>query len=81
MSATTFYQRKYVGWPPVRIGEYSNPNSAYWKERAIVQGYALLDKIGEERYAELVDRQPDDITWRALHELFSSELEKIHVAR
>ena len=34
MSQTTFYSRNFVGWPPVHLSQFNNPNSAYWRERA-----------------------------------------------
>ncbi len=34
MAQSTFYSVNYIGWPPVPIREFSNPDSAHWKEMA-----------------------------------------------
>jgi len=30
MARTTLYSKNYVGWPPVPIGEFADPNSEHW---------------------------------------------------
>ncbi len=77
MGQTTFYQKNYVGWPPIPIHEFCNENSSYWKERAAEAACRLVEMIGQEAYEKLIDDQPV-MSWKEYHEFFTARLSSLN---
>ncbi len=78
MSRTTFYQKNYVGWPPVLISEFNDPDSRHWHDRADDMKQLLILKMDGEEFVEWADRLfPDDsindATWREIFELYEAK--------
>ena len=79
MSRTTFYDRNYIGYPPVHIRDYTNPESRHWKHQFDGEKYRFLQSLKEwhgEEYAEkylkawIEELYPDDEfpTWREMYD-------------
>lgn len=66
MARTTFYQKNYIGWPPVPVSEIANPKSGYWRETALAECGKLADEIGVAAYQAWVEAIPEPESWKAL---------------
>ena len=82
MSRTTFYQKNYVGWPPVKIQEFADPDSYHWQTRANDMRHSLELKMGEGEFLGWAKRLfPDDsiqnATWREIFELYEAKFRVI----
>ena len=47
MGQTTFYSKNYIGWPPVPVTAWADPDSWYWRERATSAEQRLVRERGE----------------------------------
>ena len=82
MSKTTFYQKNYIGFPPVKIAEYQDPDSYYWQNRTKDIKHWLILKMGENQFLEWADRlfpgdSIDDATWKEIFELYEAKFRVI----
>lgn len=80
MAKTTFYQRTYMGWPAVKIKDYTDPDSNHWENRALDMKHWLILKMGKDEFKEWADRLfPDDTieqaTWKEIWELYKAKFE------
>ena len=78
MSRTTFYQKNYVGWPPVLIAEYNNPDSYHWQIRTQEMKQLLILKMGGGAFLEWADRlfpgdTIDEATWKEIFDLYEAK--------
>ena len=78
MSKTTFYQKNYRGWPPVKIQEYEDPDSYHWQNRANDMRHWLELKMGEGEFLGWVNRlfpdgNAEDSTWKEIFELYEAK--------
>lgn len=80
MARTSFYQKNYVGWPPVKIAEFNNPDSYHWENKARDMAHWLELKMGRDdwlAWASRLYRDDTDITWKELFELFEAKFRVI----
>ena len=78
MTRTTFYQRNFIGWPPVPNAEFEKPDSDYWYARVFDMQKWLILKMGKEQFEEWADRLfPDDsiedATWKEIFDLYEAK--------
>lgn len=68
---STFYQARYVNWPPVRLAAYANPDSGYWREQAETaaadfdrKASGILSDPDWQRFNQLfIDHYGEGVTW------------------
>ena len=82
MSKTTFYQKNFIGFPPVKLTEYNDPESYHWQNRANDMRHWLELKMGEADFLKWVNRLfPDgdasNATWREIFDLFEAKFRVI----
>jgi len=82
MSKTTFYQKNYIGFPPVKIAEFENPDSYHWQQRTLDMKYWLIAKMGKTEFAAWADRlfpgdSIDDATWKEIFDLYEAKFRVI----
>ena len=80
MSKTTFYQKNYIGHPPVKLSEYENPGSYHWMNQALNYECWLKLKMGEEQYYEWAGRlfqEGNEPTWKEISELYEAKFRVI----
>ncbi len=75
MSRTTFYQKNFIGWPPVLINEYNDPDSLHWENRTQEIKQLLILKMGGDAFLEWADRlfpgdSIDEATWKQIFDLY-----------
>ena len=78
MAKTTFYQKQYTGWPPVKIAEFNDPDSYHWQTSALDMKHWLILKMGAEAFDVWADRLfPGEATWKEIHELYEAKFRVI----
>jgi hypothetical protein len=82
---STFYQARYVNWPPVSIFAYGNPNSPYWQEQA----EAAVAEFDRKAASLLTPQEWDDfneyflghygegVTWKQAYECYHAAAEAL----
>ncbi len=75
MPLSTFYSLNYIGWPPVKIVEYNDPDSLHWENRTQEIKHMLILKMGEDAFLEWADRlfpgdSIDEATWKEIFDLY-----------
>ena len=78
MSRTTFYQKNYIGWPPVLISEHADPDSYHWQTSALDMKHWLILKMGADAFDVWADRLfPGDsieqATWKEIFDLYDKK--------
>ena len=82
MSKTTFYQKNYIGFPPVKIQEFNDPDSYHWQQRTLDMKYWLIAKMGKIDFAAWADRlfpgdSIEEATWKEIFDLYEAKFRVI----
>jgi hypothetical protein len=85
MAATTFYSKNFVGWPPVPLAQFTNPNSAHWRERCL----AVVERFDDRAPAHLTKAEwewlgntiaahlGEAATWQQYYDAYQAALEAL----
>lgn len=78
MAQTSFFSQNFIGWPPVSIRMYADPQSRYWFELAAGEKSRLVKLIGLEAANQWIDENIDEnATWQRIHELLQRRVNQV----
>ena len=82
MSKTTFYQKNFIGFPPVKIAEFNDPDSYHWQHRTQDMKHWLILKMGKDQFLEWADRlfpgnSIEEATWKEIFDLYEAKFRVI----
>lgn len=85
MSRTTFFQARYIDWPPVAISSYADPDSCHWQKLADL-AVAEFDRLASEFWTKagwewfnrmVVDCHGDAMTWKQAYQIYQQAAENL----